>query len=181
MRVVSLEMEIRDHPMILADRDHMRQIWTNLISNAIKYTPKDGRITVRLQTDEECLTGVVEDSGIGITEEELPNLFQEFFRSYQAKASGEIGTGLGLAIVKQIVDLYGGEVRVAQKPDQGSRFTFTLPLSGPPSNQDPAPPAVESNPLAPAARGTAPEQAERRPQARAFVLGGDPATGPPDD
>jgi len=124
----SFELDILDHPIINADRDHLKQIWTNLVSNAIKYTPVGGRIAVRLQTDDDCLIGVVEDSGIGITEQDQQYLFQEFFRSDQAKASGEIGTGLGLSIVKQIVDSYQGQIKVTSKPGQGSRFTFILPL-----------------------------------------------------
>jgi signal transduction histidine kinase len=124
----SFELDILDHPIIYADRDHLKQIWTNLISNAIKYTPTGGRIAVRLQADEDCLIGVVEDSGIGIAEQDQQHLFQEFFRSDQAKASGEIGTGLGLSIVKQIVDSYHGEIKVTSKSGQGSRFTFILPL-----------------------------------------------------
>jgi two-component system sensor histidine kinase/response regulator len=126
-----LEVEILDQPIIVTDRDHMRHIWTNLISNAIKYTPEGGRISVSLQADEEQLIGTVEDSGIGIAEEEMQYLFQDFFRSDRAKASGEIGTGLGLSIVKQIVDSYGGEIKVTSKLGQGSRFTFTLPLEPP--------------------------------------------------
>jgi two-component system sensor histidine kinase/response regulator len=124
----SLQVEILDRPVILANRDHLEEIWTNLISNAIKYTPEGGRISVSLRTDHSRLIGTVVDSGIGIREEDLPHLFQEFFRSDEAKASGEIGTGLGLSIVKQIVDSYGGEIKVTSQPGQGSRFTFSLPL-----------------------------------------------------
>jgi two-component system sensor histidine kinase/response regulator len=127
----SLQVEILDRPIMTADRDHLRQIWTNLISNAIKYTPEGGRIAVTLQEDEGKAIGTVEDSGIGIAEEDLPNLFQEFFRTDQAKASGEIGTGLGLSIVKQIVESYGGEIKVTSRLGQGSRFTFVLPLEPP--------------------------------------------------
>ena len=127
----SLHVEIRDHPILMADGNHLRQIWTNLISNAIKYTPEGGRIDVSLEADEQRAIGSVADSGIGIAEEDMANLFQEFFRTEQAKASGEIGTGLGLSIVKQIVESYGGEIEVTSKLGQGSRFTFVLPLKPP--------------------------------------------------
>ena len=100
----------------------------NLISNAIKYTPQGGRVAVTLQADKDRLTGTVEDTGIGIAETDLPNLFKEFYRTNQAKASGEIGTGLGLAIVKQIVESYQGSIEVESKLGQGTRFTFTLPF-----------------------------------------------------
>jgi signal transduction histidine kinase len=124
----SLELEIVDRPTLKAEQKHLRQIWTNLISNAIKYTPEGGRIDVSLRTEDGHVIGEVADSGIGISEEDLPRLFQEFFRTDEAKASGSIGTGLGLSIVKQIVEAYGGEIRVTSELGKGSRFTFTLPL-----------------------------------------------------
>jgi two-component system sensor histidine kinase/response regulator len=124
----SFQIEILDHPIMVANREHIKQIWTNLISNAIKYTPERGRIAVRLQMDQDVLIGVVEDSGIGMSEQEMEHLFQEFFRTDAAKATGEIGTGLGLSIVKQIIDSYGGEIKATSKVGQGTRFRFTLPL-----------------------------------------------------
>jgi signal transduction histidine kinase len=124
----SLQVEILAEPAILADRDHLKQIWTNLISNAIKYTPEGGQIVVSLKADEGKLVGTVSDSGMGIAKEDIPNLFQDFFRTDQAKASGEIGTGLGLSIVKQIVESYGGEITVTSNLGVGTRFTFILPL-----------------------------------------------------
>jgi signal transduction histidine kinase len=127
----SFEVEIRDHPLIVANRWHLKQIWMNLISNAIKYTPQGGRVAVRLQADGERLSGSVRDSGIGMAEADLQSLFREFYRTDEAKASGEIGTGLGLSIVKEIVESYGGDIEVTSKLGQGSRFTFTLPLAGP--------------------------------------------------
>jgi two-component system sensor histidine kinase/response regulator len=135
----SFQVEILDHPVLVADRDHLKQIWTNLISNAIKYTPEGGQIAVTLQEDEGKAIGTVADSGIGIAEEDLPNLFQEFFRTDQAKASGEIGTGLGLSIVKQIVESYGGEIKLTSRLGQGSRFTFILPLEPPPAEPEEKP------------------------------------------
>ncbi len=128
-----LEVDIQARPTIVIHRDHLRQIWTNLISNAIKYTPPGGQITITLGTDDNHLVSAVEDSGIGIAEEDLPNLFQEFFRTEQAKASGEIGTGLGLSIVKQIIESYHGTIQVTSRLGQGSRFLFSLPLSPPPA------------------------------------------------
>jgi len=122
------QVEILSRPTFVASPNHLRQIWMNLISNAIKYTPQGGRVTVTLKADKDRLTGVVEDTGIGIAEDDLPNLFREFFRTNQAKASGEIGTGLGLAIVKQIVESYQGSIKVESKPGRGTCFTFTLPF-----------------------------------------------------
>jgi signal transduction histidine kinase len=130
-RQQSFQVEIADRPLIVANREHLKQIWMNLISNAIKYTPRGGRVAVRLQANEERLLGVVKDSGIGIGEQDLESIFQEFYRTDGAKSTGEIGTGLGLSIVKEIVESYGGEIEVGSELGKGSRFTFTLPLAGP--------------------------------------------------
>ncbi len=130
-----LKIDIRAEPMIVAQPSHLRQVWMNLLSNAIKYTPPGGRVSVTLDQAAArgavavpCLIGIVEDSGIGIAASDLPNLFTEFFRTDEAKASGELGTGLGLSIVKQIVDSYSGQIEVESEPRKGTRFTFVLPL-----------------------------------------------------
>ena len=124
----SFEIKILDRPTLKADRKHLRQIWTNLISNAIKYTPEGGRIDVSLGIEDGQAIGTVADSGFGISDEDMAHLFQEFFRTDEAKASGAIGTGLGLSIVKQIVGSYGGEIKATSKLGEGTRFTFSLPL-----------------------------------------------------
>jgi len=136
------QVEILSRPTFVASPNHLRQIWMNLISNAIKYTPKGGQVMVTLRADKDGLTGIVEDTGIGIPADDLPNLFTEFFRTNQAKASGEIGTGLGLAIVKQIVESYRGSITVESKHGQGTRFTFTLPFEPAPPNPEPQPTAA---------------------------------------
>jgi signal transduction histidine kinase len=130
-----LKIDIRAEPMIVAQPSHLRQIWMNLLSNAIKYTPTGGRVLVTLDqaaargaATMPCMLGSVEDNGIGIAPSDLPNLFTEFFRTDEAKASGELGTGLGLSIVKQIVDSYSGQIEVESELLKGTRFTFVLPL-----------------------------------------------------
>ena len=137
----SFQVNILNRPTLVASPNHLRQIWMNLISNAIKYTPQGGRVTVTLRADEHGLTGTVEDTGIGIAEADLSSLFSEFFRTSQAKASGEIGTGLGLAIVKQIVESYQGSIKVESRLGQGTLFTFTLPFEPAPSGPEPQPTA----------------------------------------
>jgi two-component system, OmpR family, phosphate regulon sensor histidine kinase PhoR len=115
-----LQVEVQSRPCIVANREHMRQIWTNLISNAIKYTPQGGRVWILAgRRRRPCCGASVQDSGIGIAEEDMRHLFQEFFRTEEAKASGQIGTGLGLSIVKQIIDSYGGKIEVASRPGTG--------------------------------------------------------------
>ena len=96
-----------------------------------------------LQTENDSVIGTVADSGIGIAGEDQSRLFEDFFRTDEAKESGEIGTGLGLTIVKQAVESYGGKIRVNSQLGEGSRFTFILPKEPglrvahlPPSEQD---------------------------------------------
>jgi two-component system sensor histidine kinase/response regulator len=160
----SFQLDIMDHPVITANRDHLKQIWTNLISNAIKYTPEGGRVAVTLQANDKRIIGVVQDTGMGISQEDQSHLFQEFFRTDEAKASGAIGTGLGLSIVKQIVDSYGGELKVTSRPGQGSRFTFVLPTEPAPE----APPSSQPVAQPPAAR---PGRPNPRTHTRGIILG----------
>jgi two-component system sensor histidine kinase/response regulator len=129
---IRLRVEPQRCGMILADPLHIKQLWTNLLSNAIKYTPPGGQVTVRLFLERGTIVGVVKDTGIGIAEEDLPHLFEEFYRTEQAKALTQHGTGLGLSIVKQIVQQYGGRVTVESELGRGTQFTFRLPVdSGP--------------------------------------------------
>jgi signal transduction histidine kinase len=123
-----LRVETRPCGSLVADPAHIKQLWTNLISNAIKYTPRGGQVSVRLYPELETIVGVVQDTGIGISRDDLPHLFDEFFRTEQAKAFSQHGTGLGLPIVRQILRDYGGEIAVASELGRGSTFTFRLPL-----------------------------------------------------
>lgn len=126
-RGVAFELNIEARPHLRANPDHMRQLWTNLISNAIKYTLAGGRVRVSLRAREGTIIGCVEDTGIGIGPDELPRIFDEFYRTESAKAVATRGTGLGLAIVKRIVETYGGAIHVDSQVGVGSTFTFTLP------------------------------------------------------
>jgi two-component system sensor histidine kinase/response regulator len=126
---IVLEMDCTTCPPIVADPAHVKQLWTNLISNAIKYTPQGGKVTVRLSPDKGGITGEVRDTGIGISEQNLPRLFEEFYRTDQAKAFAQHGTGLGLSIVKQIMQEYGGEIYVKSELGRGTQFTFWLPTN----------------------------------------------------
>jgi signal transduction histidine kinase len=127
MKGIRIGVQAQPCPQISAEPAHIKQLWTNLISNAIKYTGKGGQVTVRLFTDGEELVGVVQDTGIGIAEEDLPRLFEEFYRTEQAKAFARHGTGLGLSIVKQIVEQYGGEIAIESQLGKGTQLTFRLP------------------------------------------------------
>jgi signal transduction histidine kinase len=121
-----------DDVEILADRADVDRLVMNLVGNAVKYTTA-GSVRVTLSREADRAKLVVTDTGIGIPEESLPKLFQEFYRASNAKALDEAGTGLGLAIVKNLVDRYSGQIGVESREGVGSTFTVTLPLAPPPA------------------------------------------------
>ena len=134
-RGLTLTLSIRQNPVVVVNPLHMGQLWTNLISNAIKYTLTGGQVRVSLEEDETWATGAVEDSGIGISAQELPFVFNEFYRTAEAKKLEVRGTGLGLPLVKRIVEGYGGSLEVKSTVGKGSIFRFTLPLAAVPSEK----------------------------------------------
>ena len=136
-RGLTLTLTVRQNPSIVVNPLHMSQLWTNLISNAIKYTPAGGSVRVSLEEDEAWVIGAVEDSGIGISPQELPLVFHEFYRTEEAKKTGVRGTGLGLPLVKRIVEGYGGSLEVQSEVGKGSLFRFKLPLVAAPSSKEP--------------------------------------------
>jgi len=128
---VTVTAEMADRPHVTANPDHIKALWTHLLSNAIRYTPEGGQVTVSLQTGQEQgqVIGAVSDTGIGIAVEDIAPIFEEFYRTEEAKAMQETGTGLGLPIVQQVVEKYGGTIEVESVVGQGSTFRFTLPLA----------------------------------------------------
>lgn len=117
-------------PAILLPTEQAKSIWTNLISNAIKYTPNGGSIHIVLCVDGAQILGIVEDTGIGIPADAQDKLFSEFFRARNAKDLNIPGTGLGLAIVKQIIENAGGKIWCESQINQGTTFSFLLPTMG---------------------------------------------------
>jgi two-component system sensor histidine kinase/response regulator len=130
-RNVTLSIDITERPEIIASPEHIKALWMNLLTNAIQYTPAGGQVRVQLAADPcaAVITGTVSDTGIGIAPEEIPRIFEEFYRADEAKSMQETGTGLGLSIVQQILSLYRGSMELESAPHQGSTFRFTLPLS----------------------------------------------------
>ena len=115
-------------PELMAEEKLLDELFGNLISNAIKYTPSGGKVHVSLAREREHLVRFeVSDTGIGIPEEDIPRLFTEFFRAENAKAQVEEGTGLGLVIVKEILDFLGGSISVKSKVGEGTTLTCLLP------------------------------------------------------
>ncbi|MDD5039188.1 MAG: ATP-binding protein [Dehalococcoidales bacterium] len=115
-------------PEVKVDPVRMEQVISNLLTNAIRHTPSGGSITVIIKSDESGLVISVTDSGEGITSEDLPHVFERFYRSGSSRARKEGGTGLGLAIVKQMVEAHGGKVRVKSQLGTGSEFSILLPI-----------------------------------------------------
>lgn len=107
--------------------DQMEQLVINLISNAIKYSPEDTEIYVRLKDAGDKFVFEVEDHGIGISAEDLPRIFDRFFREEKARSRSMGGTGLGLSIAKRIVELHGGKIRARSEKGKGSTFTVVMP------------------------------------------------------
>ena len=122
-------VEVGARPVVRADPDQMAQVWSNLISNAVKYTPAGGRVRVALEERDGWAIGTVEDTGIGIPPQDLGRIFEEFYRTPQAKEVAPRGTGLGLPLVKQILEAHGGSITVESEVGRGSRFVFRLPVS----------------------------------------------------
>jgi len=127
---LNIELHSPDPELLVwADQDRLSQILTNLLDNAIKYTPDGGQVSVELSVDTHDMARIViRDNGQGIPPDALPKLFDPFFRVQQEERSQTKGLGLGLAIVKDLVDLHGGSITVRSEVDQGTEFTFTLPL-----------------------------------------------------
>jgi two-component system phosphate regulon sensor histidine kinase PhoR len=129
--ILSVELP-KDMPHALeADSALLHQAVYNLVENAIKYTPSEGRVSIRARTEPENLVFEVEDSGIGIPAEDLPRLFEKFYRGRQREARAQHGTGLGLAIVHSIADSHGGKVWVESELGRGSTFFLQIPLTQP--------------------------------------------------
>ena len=127
-RETSLETSLPDNPVNLwADRDKLYRVVYNLVGNAIKYTPRQGQVKVQVEPNGDQVVLHVIDNGHGLTEEQLANLFQIYYRTEDAKKSKTQGTGLGLYIVKMLVEAHQGQITVVSQPGQGSTFTVMLP------------------------------------------------------
>jgi two-component system phosphate regulon sensor histidine kinase PhoR len=128
LRGVELKLEVQDSlAAIWAREEHMEQMLYNLIDNAIKYTDPDGTVTVRLKEDGDQVVGKVQDTGIGIAPEDMPRIFEKFYRARNARDVEPYGTGLGLQIVQRAVELYDGQLGVESALHEGTKFTFTFP------------------------------------------------------
>ena len=113
---------------VIGDRASLRRLLLILIDNAVKFTPAGGSIDINQSQSDQALVIEVRDSGIGIAEEDLPHIFERFYRSDKSRSRDSGGAGLGLSLAKWIVDIHGGAMHVESEPDHGSVFRLTLPL-----------------------------------------------------
>jgi len=126
---LALETRLARDVAVVGDAARLRQMVLNLVSNAVKYTPAEGRVRVTLTGQDGWARLEVADTGIGIAPADLPHVFDRFFRADEARARTEGGTGLGLAIARWTVEAHGGCLTVASQPGKGSVFTVLLPLA----------------------------------------------------
>lgn len=126
-RNVRVYLEADDRLVFNADADEIEIIFNNLISNAVKYNKEGGEVNIGIRKESAGLMITVRDTGIGMNEEEVSRLFQEFVRIKNAKTKNITGSGLGLSIVKKLVEeSYEGRISAASVPDEGTTFTVVL-------------------------------------------------------
>jgi signal transduction histidine kinase len=131
-KAIRLEADMDAAGQVLADSGKLKQILLNLVSNAVKFTPDGGRVTISSQRLADAVEISVSDTGIGIAESDREHLFEEFRQLDSTIARQQHGTGLGLALTKRFVELHGGQLRLDSELGKGSVFTLTLPLTSRP-------------------------------------------------
>jgi two-component system phosphate regulon sensor histidine kinase PhoR len=114
-------------PKVRGDKQRLSVLITNLIGNAIKYTPEGGHVDVTLEVREHCIEVTIADSGIGIGPEDQAHVFEKFYRAAGEQVQAVAGTGLGLAIAREVARLHGGDIRLESEPGNGSTFVVELP------------------------------------------------------
>jgi heavy metal sensor kinase len=127
-----LDLGPLDRLMVRGDRIRLRQLFMNILDNAIRYTPAGGEVTGSIARQDEQAIIAVGDTGVGIPEEHLPFIFDRFYRVDKVRTDGEGGTGLGLAIATSIARMHGGSIEVESRVGKGTTFWIRLPLAGPP-------------------------------------------------
>jgi signal transduction histidine kinase len=130
---VSLRVGVDEELRLRGDELRLRQLFLNLIANAVKYTPAGGTLEITLLHEGPMARVDLTDSGIGIPEDALPHIFDRFYRVDQARNRMDGGSGLGLSIVQALVKAHGGRIAVRSVPGSGSTFSVFLPLESAPS------------------------------------------------
>ncbi|AVV46914.1 HAMP domain-containing sensor histidine kinase [Streptomyces sp. ID05-04B] len=131
---VALRTGTEDAVWLDADPVRLRQVLGNLVANAVRHTPADGTVTLTARRDGDRVVLEVADTGTGITPEDLPHVFERFWRAEKSRSRRTGGSGLGLPIVRQLTDAHGGTAEAASTPGEGSVFTLRLPAAPPPGD-----------------------------------------------
>jgi signal transduction histidine kinase len=126
---IKVVLRVNTPIMIVGDRMRLRQLFLNLIDNAIKYTPAGGTVTLAMERQDGAVVFRITDTGIGIPAEDVAKIFDRFYRVDKARSREMGGTGLGLSIAKWIVELHRGTITVTSEPQKGSVFTVRLPMN----------------------------------------------------
>jgi heavy metal sensor kinase len=126
---IDFKLNAEKHLAVKGDKYKLRELFLNLLDNAIRYTPRGGKISLTLKQEDNKAHIVVKDTGIGIPKEHITHIFERFYRVDKSRSRAEGGTGLGLSICQRIVELHGGAIKVESKVDEGSTFTVILPLT----------------------------------------------------
>jgi signal transduction histidine kinase len=135
---ISLKLNCPSYlPLVTLDRTRINQVLNNLIQNAIFHTPENGSVILSAKISGEQISVMVADSGPGIEQDNLPHLFDRFYRSDQSRNRSSGGSGLGLAIARHLVEAHGGTIEAKSQKNEGSVFTFTLPINPVKSDQSP--------------------------------------------
>ena len=122
-----IEMDLPS-TMISADEKLLSQVWTNLLTNSIKYSDSGSSIIIRIKKIGRMVEVIIKDTGMGIAAEELPHIFERFYKVDKMRNRSENGSGIGLSITRKTVELHGGTIAVQSEPGKGSTFFVRLPL-----------------------------------------------------
>lgn len=125
---VKVYLDVEENTIINADSNEMEIILSNLVSNAVKYNKDGGKVTLTIIKQKDLYLITVEDTGIGMAEDDLKLLFQDFIRIKNSKTRNITGSGLGLSIAKKIIEMYNGTIAVESTPDVGTKFTVKIPV-----------------------------------------------------
>ena len=124
---IDIDVSLEEVP-ITADEDLLSQVWTNLLHNSIKFTPRGGKVSIELHRQGDKIEFKISDTGPGISEEDQERVFERFFKADKARTRSNGGSGLGLSIVKKIVEMHAGTIDLESKPGEGTTFTIALPI-----------------------------------------------------
>jgi len=128
LRGVKLIFHIsRKTPLVWGDSDRIKQVFINLLDNAVRHTPRGGEIVITIGHKADNAQIEIKDSGLGIAPEDLPMIWERFYIGDKSRSRSQGGTGLGLAIIKKIIETHGGNISVRSKLGEGTIFTIILP------------------------------------------------------